>query len=82
MQQEYEIEVQTDAGLKPLVVNVINSDTNIKYEIWDAGQHIFSLECCTDQVGDTLKLTKEFIGKSIDPKLVQAVADIIQSEEE
>jgi hypothetical protein len=78
----FEIGVDTPAGIR--YFNVIPSiiGENAQYEIWENYKHIFSLECCLDAVGDSLKLSPEFSDKDIDPALVEAVADIIQSEEE
>ena len=82
MQQEYEIEVQTDTRLRTLLVRPVDFEKNIEYQIWESGEHLFSLECCIDQVGDTLRLTEKYSGIAMDPTFVEAVADIIQSEEE
>ena len=82
MMNPYEIGVETNEGLKTLLVKPVQKDTAIEYEIWEGAQQLFSLECCTDPVADSLKLTQGYASQFIDLNMVQAVADIIQSEEE
>lgn len=54
-----------------------------KYEIYnDRNVHIFSLDCCLDDVKDTYKLSKEFEDKNIDTVLIEQVNEILMSEEE
>jgi hypothetical protein len=78
----FDIGVETPTGLRYFDVIPSIIGENAQYEIWENYVHLFSLECCFDAVGDSLKLSPEFTGKGIDPLLVEAVADIIQSEEE
>ena len=78
----FDIGVETATGLKYFEVIPNEVGKNVQYEIWEDNRHLFSLECCFDAVGDSLKLSPEFKVKEIDPKLVETVADIIQSEEE
>jgi hypothetical protein len=80
--EPFEIGVETVTGLKYFEVRPNEVGKNVQYEIWDDKRHVFSLECCFDSVGDSLKLSPEFKDKGIDPTLVESVADIIQSEEE
>ena len=80
--EQFEIGVDTSQGLRYFTVIPNEIGKNVQYEIWEDNRHLFSLECCFDAVGDSLKLSAEFSGKGIDPELVQAVAEIIQSEEE
>ena len=80
--QPFDIGVDTATGLKYFEVRPNEIGKNIQYEIWADKRHVFSLECCFDAAGDSLKLSSEFKDKEIDPELVEAVADIIQSEEE
>ncbi len=77
----FDIGVDTPQGLRyfDIIPNVIGE--NAQYEIWENNRHIFSLECCFDEVGDSLKLSPGFADKGIDPSLLEAVAEIIQSEE-
>ena len=54
-----------------------------KYDVFnDRNVHLFSLDCCTDKVKDTYKLSAEFEGKKIDPILIKQVNEILMSEEE
>jgi hypothetical protein len=78
----FKIGVDTPSGLRyfDVIPNIIGE--NAQYEIRENSQHIFSLECCFDEVGDTLKLSPEFTDKGIDSALVEAVADIIHSEQQ
>ena len=78
----FDIGVETATGLKYFEVRPNEMGKDIQYEIWEDNRHVFSVECCFDVVGDSLKLSPEFKDKGIDPALVEAVADIIQSEEE
>ena len=80
--QEYEIAVQTNTRLRTLLVKPVTSDKNIEFQIWESGEHLFCLWCFTDLVGDTLRLTDKYSSLVIDPKIVKAEADIIQSEVE
>ena len=77
----FDIGVETATGVKYFKVRPNELGKNIQYEIWEDNRHIFSLECCFDAVGDSLKLSPGFKSKEADPELVKAVADIIQSEE-
>ena len=78
----FDIAVDTPEGLRyfDVIPNVIGE--NAQFEIWENKKHFFSLECCFDKAGDALKLSPGFVDKGIDLKLVEAVAEIIRSEEE
>ena len=55
----------------------------MKHDIFnDRDVHLFTLDCCTDNVKDTYKLSAEFEDKKIDPELIEQVNEILMSEEE
>ena len=55
----------------------------MKYDIYNERMVLlFSLDCCTDDVKDTYKLSKDFEDKNIDPVLIEQVNEILMSEEE
>jgi hypothetical protein len=78
MQEKFEIEVEN----KRLTIEPILEDNSSKFNVYEAAQLLFKVECCSDKVGDTLKVSPEFQNKGIDSKFAEAVIDIIQSEEE
>lgn len=54
------------AGLRYFDVITRIIGENAQYEIRENYVHLFSLECCFDSVGDSLKLLPEFSNKGID----------------
>ena len=85
MNQEDTFDIEVAENNRPILltvrVNEVNGDK--KYEIYnDRMVHLFSLDCCTDEVKDTYKLSKEFEDKKIDPILIEQVNEILMSEEE
>jgi hypothetical protein len=80
--EEYAIAVETGKGLVDLLVKPVFKGPHIEYEVWDKGGRLFSLVCCSDGTGDTLALTDEYAKSPLDASLVEAVKEVIQSEEE
>ena len=75
--KQFEILVKTIAGSKSFVVKPTSDDDDARYEIWEGNNHLFTLECCIDKQGKSLKLTDDFSDKEIYPGLVQALSDVI-----
>jgi hypothetical protein len=82
MFDKYDIEVLQAGKSVSLTIEPLLKGTATIYNVLKQEQMIFSAECCSDEVGDTLKLTPEYQDKGLDKKLVDDVIDIIQSEEE
>lgn len=80
MFDKYDIEVLQAGKLISLSIEPVLKGTATIFNVLQEGQKIFSVECCSDDVGDTLKLTHEYQDKGLDKKLVEDVIDIIQSE--
>ena len=54
-----------------------------KFDIYnDRNVHLFSLDCCTDEVKGSYKLSAQFKDKKIDLLLIEQVNEILMSEEE
>lgn len=75
--KQFEIKVRTVAGSQGFVVKPTNTGDDARYEIWDDANHLFTLECCIDEKGKSLKLADEFSDKKIYPGLIQALSDVI-----
>ena len=79
----FNIEVIENGRTIPLTVKRNNVVENMKYDIYnDRMVLLFSLDCCTEKVKDTYKLSKEFEDKNIDPVLIEQVNEILMSEDE
>ena len=79
----FNIEVLENGRTIPLTVKRNDDAEDIKYDIYnDRMVLLFSLDCCSDKVKDTYKLSKEFENKNIDPALIESVNEILMSEEE
>ena len=79
--EQFEISVAGAHGVRKLLVRPRRKEATLEYEIWEADQQIFSLECCSEPVADSLKLTAGYASQFTDISFVQAVADVIQSKE-
>ena len=79
---EFDIEVLYKGENLPFHIKMINMGTEIKTEVWKDGSHYFTLVCCTDLVGDTLKLAPTFESAGIDIELARAVGYVVESEME
>ena len=82
MENEYKIEVEHQGKTVPFTIKPVDKGRNIEFEVWQDGKLSFKLECCTDDVGDTLKLSPQFNSAGIDPELADKVAYAVMSEEE
>jgi hypothetical protein len=82
MFEKYDIEVSQAGKSVSLTIEPVLKGTATIFNVLHEGQKMFSVECCSDDVGDTLKLTPEYQHRDFDKKLVSDVIDIIQSEEE
>lgn len=79
----FDIEVAENNRLILLTVKRTEENFQKKYDVFnDRKVHLFSLDCCTDEVKDTYKLSAEFEDKKIDPVLIAQVNEILMSEEE
>ena len=79
----FDIEVAENNRTILLSVRKNQEQGEKKYDIFnDREVHLFSLDCCTDDVKDTYKLSKKFEDKKIDPALIKQVNEILMSEEE
>ena len=79
----FNIEVAENGRIIPLTVKRNEVADVMKYDIYNKRMaHLFSLDCCTDDVKDNYKLSKEFENKNIDPVLIEQVNEILMSEEE
>lgn len=75
--KQFQILVKTIAGSKGFIVKSTGKDEDTLYEIWDGDNHLFTLECCMDENGKSLKLTDKFSHKEIYPGLINALSDVI-----
>ena len=75
--KQFNILVKTIAGSKGFVVKPTKNREDTLYEIWEGNNHLFTLECCMDENGKSLKLTDEFSDKEIYPGLIKALSDVI-----
>lgn len=79
----FDIEVAENNRLILLTVKRSEENGEKKYDVFnDRNVHLFSLDCCTDEVKDSYKLSAEFEDKKIDPVLIKQVNEILMSEEE
>ncbi len=79
----FDIEIAENNRLILLTVKRSEEHGEKKYDVFnDRNVHLFSLDCCTDEVKDTYKLSAEFEDKKIDPVLIKQVNEILMSEEE
>lgn len=79
----FDIEVAENNRLILLTVKRSEENGEKKYDVFnDRNVHLFSLDCCTDEVKDNYKLSAEFEDKKIDPVLIKQVNEILMSEEE
>ena len=79
----YDIEVAENNCTMLLTVKQSEEHGEKKYDIYnDRNVHLFSLDCCKDDVKDSYKLSAEFADKKIDPVLIEQVSEILMSEEE
>ena len=75
--KQFEILVKTFAGSKGFIVKPTSNDEDALYEIWDGDNHLFTLECCMDENGRSLRLTDKFSDNKVYPGLIKALSDII-----
>ena len=79
----FDIEVAENNRLILLTVKQSEENGEKKFDVFnDRNVHLFSLDCCTDEVRDSYKLSAEFEDKNIDPVLIEQVNEILMSEEE
>lgn len=79
----FDIEVAENGRIIPLTVKQVEAVTGMKYDVYNERMVLlFSLDCCTDEVKDTYKLSKDFENKQVDPVLIEQVNEILMSEEE
>ena len=79
----FDIEVAENGRIIPLTVKRVEAVTGMKYDVYNERMVLlFSLDCCTDEVKDTYKLSKDFENKQVDPVLIKQVNEILISEEE
>lgn len=78
--KQFDIFVRTVAGSNNFKVKPTSVGGDIQYEIWENNNHLFTLECCSDMSGRTLKLTDKYSDKEIYPGLVQALSNVIFKE--
>ena len=79
----FDIEVLENGRTIPLTVKRNEDADGMKFNIYNERQVLlFSLDCCSDDVKDTYKLSKEFENKQIDPVLIEQVNEILMSEKE
>ena len=79
----FDIEVLENSRTIPLTVKRNEDAEGMKFNIYNERQVLlFSLDCCSDDVKDTYKLSKEFENKQIDPVLIEQVNEILMSEKE
>ncbi len=81
-QDKFNIEVNFKGSTVPFQIRKFDNNGNSGAEVWKDGERYFTLECCTDEVGDTLKLSLRDENKGIDPILVRDIASVVESEEE
>ena len=79
---EFDIEVLYQDQALPFHIIMVDPSTDIVAQVWKDGKHYFSLVCCDDLVGDTLKLAPTFDSAGIDPELARAVGYVVESEME
>ena len=85
MKQEDTFDIEVAENNRPILLTVKRNEEygDKRYDIFnDRMVHLFSLDCCTDEIKDTYKLSKEFEDKKIDPVLIEQVNEILMSEEE
>ena len=75
--KQFDILVKTMAGSRGFTVKPTSNDEDAQFEIWDGNDHLFTLECCMDENGRSLKLTDEFSHKEIYPGLIKALSGVI-----
>ena len=81
--KSFDFEVLVNGHPTLLIAKKYPKVANMKYDIYNERQVLlFSLDCCTDEVKDSYKLSKEFEDKNIDPDLIASVNEILKSEEE
>ena len=79
----FNIEVLENGHTIPLTVKRNEDIESMKFDIYNERMVLlFSLDCCSDDVKDTYKLSKEFEDKNIDPALIETVNEILMGEEE
>ena len=79
----FDIEVEENNRKILLTIKQLEEHGEKKYDIFnDRNVLLFSLDCCTDEVKDSYKLSAEFEDKKIDPVLIEQVNEILMSEEE
>ena len=82
-EQTFNFEVIVNGHPTLLIAEQYLQGVDMKYNIYNERQVLlFSLDCCTDKVKDSYKLSKEFEDKNIDPDLIASVNEILMSEEE
>ena len=85
MNSEDTFDIKVAENNRPILLTVkLNEEHgDKKYDVFnDRMVHLFSLDCCTDEVKDTYKLSAEFADKKIDTVLIEQVNEILMSEEE
>ena len=85
MKAEETFDVEVEENNRKIILTVKRKDEagEMKYYIFnDRDVHLFTLDCCTDGVKDTYKISAEFEYKKIDPELIEQVNEILMSEEE
>lgn len=82
-EDSFDIEVDTNGELIPLTVEPkYDGNGNVSFDILKENKLYFSIECCSDEVEDTLVLTDEYKNKGLNEDLIAKVIDIVMSEEE
>lgn len=77
----YDIIVEDEGKEIPFKVEPISTTQNkIVYNIYKDDEIFLQLECCTDNVGDSLTATPEY--KNVDAALVEKIAYVVMSSEE
>ena len=85
MKAEETFDIEVEENNRKIILTVKRNDETgeMKYDIFnDRDIHLFTLDCCTDDLKDTYKLSAEFEDKKIDPELIEQVNEILMSEEE
>ena len=85
MNTEDTFDIEVAENNRPILLTVKRNEEigEKKFDVFnDRNVHLFSLDCCTDEVKDTYKLSAEFEDKKIDPVLIKQVNEILMSEEE
>ena len=85
MNAEHTFDIEVAENNRTILLTVKRNEAHgeKKFDVFnDRNVHLFSLDCCTDEVKDSYKLSAEFEDKKIDPALIEQVNEILMSEEE